>query len=307
MNQIATTQNTPKQLERLAAQRELYSSAKRLFSLQIIGNVFIPLTLSLVSTFYRNLSVYVAIYGTCFFIIDSILVEPVIKRRKTRAAKIQELFDSDVLEVSRSPFKTVEDVTVEEVLTHYDAHRKIESNIEKIKNWYNANLSALDISIARIICQRINYSWECGLRSAYGNLLKVINVLLPLVVFLIALFTNLSLEQTALIGGGLLPLFRFLTKQYQENKEASEKLTKLNNYFNKLWERLLRGEIDEKELEEAASRIQDEIYDNRIKSPLIPDRFYGFYRPKEETLMTKTADSLVAEFTESRAGKLVNN
>jgi hypothetical protein len=301
MNQIATVQNTQRQLERLAAQRELYSSAKKLFSLQIIGNLFIPLTLSVVSTFHRNLSVYVAIYGICFFIIDNILIDPVIKQRKTKATKIQELFDSDVLELSKSPFKTVEDVTVEEVLTHYDAHRKIESNIEKIKNWYNADLHTLDISVARLICQRINYSWECGLRSAYGNLLKIINVLLPLAVIITALFTNLSLEQTALIGGGLLPLFRFLTKQYQENKEASDKLTRLNNYFHKLWERLLKGEIDEGEIEEAARRIQDEIYDNRIKSPLIPDRFYRLYRPKEETLMTKTADTLAAEFNESRA------
>lgn len=300
MNQIATIQNTQKQLERLAAQRELYSSAKRLFSLQIIGNVFIPLTLSLISTFRGNLSVYVAIYGICFFIIDSILVEPVIKQRKTKAAKIQELFDSDVLELNKSPFKTVEDVTVEEVLTHYNAHRKIESNIEKIKNWYAANLSALDISAARLICQRINYSWECGIRAAYGHLLKVINVLLPLVIFLVALFSNLKLDQTVLIGGGLLPIFRFLTKQYQENKEASERLTRLNNYFNKLWERLLKGEIDKEEMAEAARRIQDEIYDNRIKSPLIPDRFYRHYRPKEESLMTKTADKLAAELIESR-------
>ncbi|MDQ3817590.1 MAG: S-4TM family putative pore-forming effector [Acidobacteriota bacterium] len=300
MNQITTVQNTPKQLERLAAQRELYSSAKRLFTLQIIGNAFIPLTLSLVSTFHRSLSVYVAIYGICFFIIDSILIEPAIKKRKTKGAKIQEMFDSDVLQLNKSPFKTVEDVTVEEVLTHYNAHRKIESNIEKIKNWYNANLDALDISVARLICQRINYSWECGLRSAYSNLLKIINVLLPLVVFLTSLFANLSIEQTALIGGGLLPLFRFLTKQYQENKEASEKLTKLNNYFNKLWERLLKEEVDKKEMEKAARRIQDEIYDNRIKSPLIPDSFYRLYRPKEETLMTKTANTLAAELIESR-------
>ena len=206
-----------------------------------------------------------------------------------------------MLELSRSPFKTVEDVTVEEVLTHYNAHRKIESNIEKIKNWYNANLSALDISAARLICQRINYSWECGLRVSYGNLLKIINVLLPIVVFLIALLSNLKLDQTVLIGGGLLPLFRFLTKQYQENKEASERLTKLNNYFNKLWERLLKGEVDKVEMEEAARRIQDEIYDNRIKSPLIPDRFYRHYRPKDESLMTKTADKLLSELTESRS------
>lgn len=299
MNQITTVQNTPKQLERLAAQRELYSSAKRLFNLQIVGNVLIPLALSLISAFFGNFAVYVAIYGLCFFIIDTILIEPVIKKRKTKAAKIQELFDSDVFELTKSPFKTVDDVTVEEVLTLYDAHRKIETNIEKIKNWYDVNIADLDISVARLICQRINYSWECGLRAAYGNLLKVINVILPILIVIVGLFANLSLSQVALIGGGLLPLFRFLTKQYQENKDVSEKLTKLNNYFNKLWEKVLTGSANKKEFDEAARRIQDEIYDNRIKSPLIPDSFYQFYRPRDESLMAKSADALVSELYES--------
>lgn len=62
----------------------------------------------------------------------------------------------------------------------------------------------------------------------------------------------------------------------------------------------MKGDIDNKVMDEAARRIQDEIYDNRIKNPLIPDRFYGLYRPKEENLMTKTADKLVAELIEWR-------
>lgn len=299
MNQITTVQNSQRQLERLAAQRELYSSAKRLFNLQLIGNVLVPLTLSFISTLRGTLSVYVAIYGVCFFVVDTLLVEPAIKQQKSKAAKVQELFDSEVLELTKSPFKTVEDITVEEVLTNYDAHRKIQSNIERIKNWYSVNLEGLDISIARLVCQRINYSWECRLRRAYGSLLKILNVILPLLVIGVALFAGLKINELVLIGGGLLPLFRFVTKQYQENKESDERLTKLNNHFDKVWEKVIRGEIDKDELEETARRIQDEIYENRSKSPLIPDSFYRLYRPNEEALMTKGADSLVAEFREA--------
>jgi len=298
MNQITTVQNSQRQLERLAAQRELYSSAKRLFNLQLIGNILVPLTLSFISALRGNFSVYVAIYGICFFVVDTLLVEPAIKQRKSKAAKVQELFDSEVLGLPKSPFKTVEDVTVEEILTSYDAHRKIQSNIERIKNWYNVNLDGLDVSIARLICQRINYSWECRLRRAYGNLLKIINVVLPLTVVGVALFAGLKINQLMLIGGGLLPLFRFVTKQYQENKESSERLTNLNNHFDRVWEKVIHGRIDKNELEETARRIQDEIYENRIKSPLIPDIFYRLYRPKEEALMAKGADSLVTEFRE---------
>jgi SMODS-associating 4TM effector domain len=298
MNQITTIQNSQKQLERLAAQRELYSSAKRLFNLQLVGNILVPLTLSFISAFHGNFSVYVAIYGICFFVVDTLLVEPGIKLRKSKAAKVQELFDSDVLELPKSPFKTVADITVEEILTSYDAHRKIQSNIERIKNWYNVNLDGLNVSVARLICQRINYSWECRLRRAYGNLLKIINVLLPLIVVGVALFAGLEINQLMLIGGGLLPLFRFVTKQYQENKESGERLMKLNNHFDSVWEKVILGKIDKDELKETARRIQDEIFDNRTKSPLIPDTFYRLYRPKEEALMGKSAASLVAELRE---------
>jgi hypothetical protein len=300
MNQIATVQNSEKQLERLAAQRELYSSAKRLFILQVYGNVVVPLTLSLISALLGHFSVYVAIYGICFFVIDALLIEPTIKHHKSKAAKIQELFDSEVFELSRSPFKTVEDVTVEEVLTNYDAHRKIESNIEKLKNWYNVDLHGLDISFARLICQRMNYSWECGLRSSYARQLKVLNVILPLGVVIVALFAGLRINEMVLIAGGLLPLFKFLTKQYQENKEAIEKLGKLDRYFNGLWQKILKEEVDQDELQEAARRIQDEIFDNRIKSPLIPDRLYRHYRPKDESLMTRTGDKLATDLREAR-------
>ncbi len=300
MNQITTIQNSEQQLERLAAQRELYSSAKRRFNLQLIGNLLIPISLSLVAAFIGNFSVYTALYGIVFFIIDTILIEPIIKDRKAKAAKIQELFDSDVLEISKSPFKTADDITVEEVLTHYNAHKKIESNIEKIRDWFNVDLTGLDVSIARLICQRVNYSWDCRLRTSYGKILKVIIVILPIIIFIVGVFVPLTLEQVALILSGLLPVFRFLTKQYQENKDSSEKLNKLNSFFNKIWERILRNEVDKTELDEIARKIQDEIYDNRVRSPLIPDSYYWIYRPDDESLMTKTAETLVLEFKDSK-------
>jgi hypothetical protein len=122
---------------------------------------------------------------------------------------------------------------------------------------------------------------------------------LPILVIGVAVFAGLKINELVLIGGGLLPLFRFVTKQYQENTESGERLTKLNNHFDKVWEKVIRGEIDKDELGETARRIQDEIYENRIKSPLILDIFYRLYRAKEEALMAKSADSLVAEFRDA--------
>ena len=303
MNQIPETQNSQKQLERLAAQRELYSSAKTLYFWQLVGNISVPIIFTSISLLFTNLSFYSALYGICFYLFDSLIIEPAINRRKVKAAKIQELFDCDVLEIKKSTFKISTDITVEEVLNHYDAHKKIDSNIEKIKNWYPAEVGDLDISVARLICQRMNYCWDSRIRSSYSNLIKLVNVILTILIIISVSVGRLSGEQTLLILSGLLPFFRFSIKQYQDNKDSSEKLAKLNTFFDALWEKIQRNEVGKTELDETARRIQDEVYENRTKNPLIPDIFYKYYRGNDESLMSRSSENLVQEIQTSKQNK----
>ena len=303
MNQIPVIQNGEKQVERLAAQRELYSSAKNYYSAESVGSVIIPVLLTTVSIFITNISLYSALYGICFYLFDSLIIEPLIIDRKTKAAKIQELFDCEVLEIEKSPFKAVSDVTVEEVLTHYDAHSKVETNIENIKDWYPKEVGELDISIARLICQRMNYGWDTKLRKSFSHLLKIIAVFIAIMIIVGITVGRLPGQDLPLILSGILPLFRFCMKLYQDNKSSTEKLTKLNNYFDGLWERIKKDEVSEIKLGEAARRIQDEIYDNRTKNPLIPDVFYKFFRSKDESVMAKSAKSFVGEYNQLKNGE----
>jgi hypothetical protein len=303
MNQIPITQNSETQLERLAAQRELYSSAKNYYSAESVGSVIVPVTLTAVSVFITNISLYSALYGICFYLFDSLIVEPLINERRTKAAKIQELFDCDVLEIDKSPFKAVSDITVEEVLTYYDAHSKIETNIEKIKDWYPNEVGELDVSVARLICQRMNYGWDAKLRKSFSHLLKIIAVLIAILIIIGITVGRLPGEDFPLILSGILPLFRFCIKLYQDNKSSTEKLAKLNAHFDGLWEKIKRDEITKGELGEAARRIQDEIYDNRTKNPLIPDVFYKFFRSKDEPIMARSAKSLITEYKTLRNGE----
>ena len=87
MNQIPAIQNSQKQLERLAAQRELYSSAKKWHGTQIILTVILPVVLATVAFFKTEFAVIAAIFGVLSFLIDISTIEPMIKKRKTKAAK----------------------------------------------------------------------------------------------------------------------------------------------------------------------------------------------------------------------------
>jgi hypothetical protein len=298
MNQIPVVQNNEKQLERLAAQRELYSSAKKYYLFETIGSVIVPVILTAIATFLANISLISSLYGICFYLFDSLILEPLINERRTKAAKIQELFDCDVLEIEKSPFKSVSDITVEEVLTHYDTHQKIEANIEKIKDWYPIEVGEIDISFARLICQRINFGWDSHLRKSFSIFIKIVVILIAIMVIVGISIGRLPGEQLPLILSGILPLFRFFIKLLQDNKSSTERLVKLNAYFDGLQTRIIKNDISKNDLDESARRIQDEIYENRTRNPLIPDFFYNFYRSKDESVMTKTANSLISDFKE---------
>jgi hypothetical protein len=279
MNQIPTVQNSQIQLERLAAQRELYSSAKKLHLAQIIVTVIIPVGLATIAFFFPVFAVIAAIFGVFSFLVDIAVIEPIIKKRKTKAAKIQELFDCDVLLLPKSPLKTVDDIAVEEVLLYYNAHMKISTNVEKIKDWYSPRVGELSIKIARILCQRTNCWWDSKLRQRYSSFLK---------------YSSIAVFAIILVAG-LIPFFQFCIKQCNDNLDAAKRLDELVLFSTQLWKEALANIYTDENLLTNSRRLQDEIYEHRSKSPLILDLYYNLFRSKDEALMNRSSEILVNE------------
>ena len=87
--QIPIEQNSQKQLERLAAQRELYSSGKKWYVAQIVLTVVIPVISAMTSIYLTELAIFSAIFGVCVFVFDISIIDPEINKKKIKAAKIQ--------------------------------------------------------------------------------------------------------------------------------------------------------------------------------------------------------------------------
>lgn len=295
MNTIAIKQNEQIQLERLSAQREIYSSAKRLHIVQIIITVFIPIALFVLSFIWSNLIPYSALVGILVFVLDSICLAPSIKQQKIKASKIQELFDCDVLEIDKSPLKTVSDVTVEEILLNYNAHKKIATDIEKIRDWYPTNISELPISLARIICQRTNCWWDSTLRIRYSNCLKYFGLFVFLSIFVFSFVSKLDITTLTLYLSGIIPLFQFCHRECCEQKETAQRLDELVRYAEQIWNYALDNPTEYHEHKLNSRRLQDEIFEHRSKSPLILDAFYNLLRKNNELLMNRSAEILIDE------------
>jgi hypothetical protein len=302
MNNIPSKQNEQKQLERLAAQRELYSLAKRLLTIQIILTVIVPILLFIVSSIWDNILPYSALFGIIVFILDGAILQSTIKEKKISASKIQELFDCEVLELNTSPLKIVNDIAVEEILQNYDAHNKIKSNIEKIRDWYPTNVKSLPISLARIICQRANCWWDSKLRIRYSNFLKYFAYIVFISLFVYSFAIKVNLAAFTLYLSCLVPFFQFCNKECNGHREAAERLNELVRYSQDIWDYALNNVEDYHKIKQDSRRLQDEIYEHRCKSPLILNCIYKLFRKKNEELMIRTSEVLIEE-----ANKAINS
>lgn len=302
-NDILIRQNKQEELERLAAQRELYSAAKRIFAIQGILTVIIPVVLACFAIAFESWAPYIAWYGVAIFAIDLLAIDPQIKKLKTKAAKIQELFDCTVLQLSYSELKTVNDITVEDVLRYYNAHQKIATNIEKIKDWYPVAIAEVSLPIARIICQRSSCWWDKKLREEYCQRIKYLIIAVIVGIVTGCLFAKTGTVQLVLIISALVPFLQFAIKQYNDNVDMNCRLEQLSAYIEQVWRDIVRDSVADPELKNESRRIQDGIYDNRVLSPLIFDCFYKKSRSGNELTMNEAAKKLIEQYYDAVISK----
>lgn len=292
-NNITTLQNEPHQLKRLAAQRQLYSRAKRILLWQLIAAVPVTIALAILANAFPATKVYVSCWGIGLFLLDLFVLMPVQKQLREDAAGIQELFDCDVLQLPYSVVKgkpQIDPELISEQSRKYPAEK-----MPTVENWYPAAIAELPLSIGRIVCQRTNCWWDSQQRRKFVTAVTVFLVAVFLLLLAMALPYGLTMEDFLLqVLFPLAPLFFIGLRQIYEQKEAAKRLDKLKLFCNKLWEEALAGQDDE-ELTHRSRCLQDEIYNNRRQSPLFPDKVYSYFQQQYELDMNISAETYLAE------------
>jgi hypothetical protein len=299
MNKIPEIQLTPIQLKRLAAQRQLYSSAKRVQAVQIGFSTLTPLILASLVAFCSIAAVYAAIGGMLVTCLSIVWWIPWRQSLKTKAAKIQELFDCEVLDLEWRELTVGSRLEMETVEKYATKHRRKARDSSSLEKWYPEDVGKLPLWLGRIVCQRSNCWWDAQLRRRYAKCV-VIGVL---VVFLAVVFLGRiggwTVEKIILaIVNPLMPTLVLGMRQYKEHTESAARLDKLREYSEGLWMKALRNATPE-ELTHDSRELQDEIYNHRRTSPLIFDWLYNCLRRKDEELMNRAAEELVNEALKS--------
>ena len=296
MNTIPQEQITQKQLDRLAAQRQLYSDAKRIQAVLITLSVPCVIVLTLLAAVLPQLRVYVAFWGIFVTLLDIVVFTPQQKSLQEKAAKIQQLFDCDVLQIDWSKLNSGSRPEPEAVVAASSRHKGIDPNYSKLQDWYPVSVGQLTIHLARLICQRCNCWWDAQLRRRYAVLGLITIVGLTVIVFLVGLIGGLTLEKFFLVVlAPLIPAVVLGIRQHIEHTEAAARLDKLKERSEELWNQAIRRRLTPQEVTEESYKLQNEIYDNRKRNPLIFNWIYRRLRKQQEEQMNRGAEELIEE------------
>jgi hypothetical protein len=295
MNNIATLQNEPRQLQRLAAQRQLYSTAKRIFGIQLVLGGPVAIGWSLLVVVLPELTGLAAVWGALVSFSDVLWLTPWQKRLRERAARIQEAFDCDVLQLPWNDIKVGKRPDPELVKEQADKYEDGHSGLPPLTDWYAPVVSELPLEVGRVICQRANCWWDSKQRRRYATWVIASVIIMMLLMVGLGFIGGLTVEKLFLAI--LLPLSPALllgVRQFLDQTEAANRLDRLKDHAESLWSESCNGAARSR-LANKCRALQDEIFENRKRSPLVFDWIFRKLRNDYDAQMNHGAKELAEE------------
>lgn len=277
--ELQKRQNDKNNIKRLAAQRRIYSKAKKINYLIFGLVVLIPIVVSVLTTipslvFLQNPNVTLLLHAyTVFMVFLQYFLTTHIEKMKKHAAYIQLESDMKVFDLKWNDRLLGPRVdNTELVVKEFDKFPK--KDLSDLNNWYD--LSGLEKKkreeVIRI-CQRQNLQWNSTL---YKRINIGVNILIwgsfGIFVFIIPFF-RLNMAQMINSAVNFIPLITWIldvNKNYQKNKNILDELKKLIS--NKGYSNIL------------AVIIEAKFTEYRQNDSLTPDWLYSLFRRKDNKI-----------------------
>ena len=294
--EILYKQNLDVNIDRLLAQRRLYSNAKIMQYILIAITVIIPVLIAFITNFSNlridDTSWIYTIYAIVVIFGEKIL-EIFIDRNKKTAASIQEKFDTNIFDIPEN--ELLNSVFIDhDIVRKYSKKDKLNANkISRVTNWYSTRIDCLQTNIAILFCQRMNICYDQNIKKKYNKLLISLSVLTYITLLIISLTNDFSLKKFIIeVILPSIPILNFTYKEINQNIESVDNLQKLSEIIENKLSSLSRNDVIE--IEELRN-IQDRIFNNRILSPLIPDFIYKILWTELEDEMNYSVENRIVE------------
>lgn len=292
---INLRQNSEWNLKRLAAQRQLYSQAKKVMIIQFVLSGIFTVSLAISGSLIdEKYLVYTVLVAVIIVFLDELLLSKKIDRIKEEAAKIQEEFDCDVLQLQHNDIKFINTSMLEIIQEKSKMYISKHNNYDALLNWY-PGIDEAENRYYSLICQATNCWWNQTLRKKYSEFLIFILTAVFLVLLFIAIIKGITVA--AFIMSVFSPILPACVLIYKITRDNCKAIRNLNHMKVKLDEIIIRiksgNSYSDGQLTNDLRCLQDMIFDNRSSSPLIPDKLYFRHRNRYEEIALETNKDLV--------------
>jgi len=293
-NGITSRQNLPENIRLLAAQRCLYSRAKRLAGLQAFVAGLTPVVGAIAIALKPNSDVWAAFAGIVVALVDTIWLDPRQSKLRNLGASVQEDFDCNVLQLPWNSALAGRHPGPEDI--HEAAAGHNPSSTAPLEDWYPRAVSELPLYQGRLICQRTNCWWDSKLRQRYANWVVGTVSLLSVCVFALGLLNGMSLQKLVLaVMAPLLPAALWATREWRRQSETALESGRQKEDSESLWCHVVRGEVPESEVSRRSRELQDAILVRRRQGAPVFDWVYRCLRRKQEEQMNVGAQKMLDE------------
>lgn len=274
-NGIRLRQNEEHSIEMLAAQRQLYSDAKRYDWLSTALSVWVPFGLAIILLFISEDSPVgvVSYIASIISAIISFMVDGIINNKKELAASIQQKFDTYIYNMSWDMRIFGKNRNLNNEIAVYSS--KILSDEEEKKSlydWYTPSVDGKELKEGILSCQRENVWWDVGLRKRFKTGSIIVIFILCIAVFVMGICKNESIVKLLWRFAFVAPMLEWLFSTIKQ----------LNVDINELQELDERINDDESKSIEDLQDIQKLIFDHRKNCFAIPNFFYKYFKDNDE-------------------------
>lgn len=283
MNQVAELQDKPDNLQRLAAQRQLYDDAKCWLAVVILG----PVALAIVGIWIPSFPPGSAIPSVYAFVVmgfsflEYVLFANFIDKRQEEAALIQELFDCSILEL---PWNSLLGDKPESRVVHRAAEQHVRGKTgdgyQSLRRWYEEQTPdpSTPLSLARLQCQGMNIGWDSAQRRAYAFGLLMVMIIVSGLFLTIAMAADLNLRQLVVGPALVVPTILLVAgKHYREHRKAADNLDRLKGLLAAL-QAEANASPEAPGLLIKARDLQTEIFHHRKDGPPVFTWFYAWFK-----------------------------
>jgi hypothetical protein len=274
---IAEKQNQLQFYKLLKAQRITYSRAKSVRFTKYGITLSLVLIAPFIFTYRPEWNSIIGATGAVWTLL-SFLIGYFERWLINRASRIQEIYDTELYELKWNEISYGKKVVPYEYVNNITRKYSAEELELEFKGWYEG-INGIEKPLSVLLCQRQNIVWDYKLRDVFAYIvvsLLVLNFIVGLAIFA---YSGDTLVNYLL--GLALPSLSANILGIQEAIEHLQISKRKKNLEIKITEIVERMKVDLNDLSHDEMReIQNVIFDERSKAPLIPDLLYNMLKKK---------------------------